>query len=92
MSAILHFRVQATVIGQALVDAKWLECITSSDQTFRDMYALYRAGEVLLHCWCFQLHCGMTHGKEGSRNKSLKEYNYNDDQFFFHKSLKQIIK
>ena len=47
-STFLHFRVQATVIGQALVDAKWLECITSSDQMFRDMYALYRAGEVLL--------------------------------------------
>ena len=39
-------RLQAIAIGQALLDAKWLECVTSQDQIFRDEYALYRAGEV----------------------------------------------
>lgn len=39
-------REQAIAIGQALVDAKWLECITSTEQVFHDEYALYRPGEV----------------------------------------------
>ncbi|XP_022098381.1 1-phosphatidylinositol 3-phosphate 5-kinase-like isoform X2 [Acanthaster planci] len=39
-------RLQAVAIGQALLDAKWLECATSNDQIFRNEYALYRAGET----------------------------------------------
>ena len=35
-------RIQATVIGQALVDAGFLECLSSTDQTFVDGYGLYR--------------------------------------------------
>ncbi|NXL33100.1 FYV1 kinase, partial [Glaucidium brasilianum] len=36
------FRVQAIAIGQALVDGRWLECVSHHDQLFRDEYALYR--------------------------------------------------
>ena len=43
---IFIFRVQAVAIGQALVDAQWLEGITSADQIFQDEYALYKPGEV----------------------------------------------
>ncbi len=35
-------RIQATVIGQALVDAGFLECLSSTEQTFVDGYSLYR--------------------------------------------------
>ncbi|KAM4025299.1 1-phosphatidylinositol 3-phosphate 5-kinase isoform 1-T1 [Anomaloglossus baeobatrachus] len=35
-------RAQAIAIGQALVDGRWLDCITHHDQLFRDEYALYR--------------------------------------------------
>uniref|UniRef100_A0A3Q2Z2S7 1-phosphatidylinositol 3-phosphate 5-kinase n=1 Tax=Hippocampus comes TaxID=109280 RepID=A0A3Q2Z2S7_HIPCM len=35
-------RAQAIAIGQALVDGRWLDCITHNDQLFRDEYALYR--------------------------------------------------
>ncbi|XP_037095960.1 1-phosphatidylinositol 3-phosphate 5-kinase isoform X2 [Syngnathus acus] len=35
-------RAQAIAIGQALVDGRWLDCITHNDQMFRDEYALYR--------------------------------------------------
>ncbi|CAH1248992.1 PIKFYVE [Branchiostoma lanceolatum] len=42
-------RVQAVVLGQALLDAKWLECVTHTDQIFRDEYSLYRAGEMANH-------------------------------------------
>ncbi|XP_068121040.1 1-phosphatidylinositol 3-phosphate 5-kinase-like isoform X1 [Hyperolius riggenbachi] len=35
-------RVQAIAIGQALVDGRWLDCLTHHDQLFRDEYALYR--------------------------------------------------
>ncbi|XP_029688466.1 1-phosphatidylinositol 3-phosphate 5-kinase isoform X7 [Takifugu rubripes] len=35
-------RVQAIAIGQALVDGRWLDCVTHHDQLFRDEYALYR--------------------------------------------------
>ncbi|XP_061547176.1 1-phosphatidylinositol 3-phosphate 5-kinase isoform X4 [Phycodurus eques] len=35
-------RVQAIAIGQALVDGRWLDCVTHNDQLFRDEYALYR--------------------------------------------------
>ncbi|KAF1644058.1 1-phosphatidylinositol 3-phosphate 5-kinase, partial [Eudyptes chrysocome] len=35
-------RVQAIAIGQALVDGRWLECVSHHDQLFRDEYALYR--------------------------------------------------
>ena len=34
------------MIGQALVDAQWLECITDADQEFKDEYSLYRPGQV----------------------------------------------
>uniref|UniRef100_A0A3Q2FQR5 1-phosphatidylinositol 3-phosphate 5-kinase n=1 Tax=Cyprinodon variegatus TaxID=28743 RepID=A0A3Q2FQR5_CYPVA len=33
---------QAIAIGQALVDGRWLDCVTHHDQLFRDEYALYR--------------------------------------------------
>ncbi|XP_028663874.2 1-phosphatidylinositol 3-phosphate 5-kinase isoform X2 [Erpetoichthys calabaricus] len=36
-------RAQAIAIGQALVDGRWLDCVTHHDQIFRDEYALYRA-------------------------------------------------
>ncbi|XP_046903697.1 1-phosphatidylinositol 3-phosphate 5-kinase isoform X5 [Hypomesus transpacificus] len=36
-------RAQAIAIGQALVDGRWLDCVTHHDQLFRDEYALYRA-------------------------------------------------
>ncbi|XP_033114727.1 1-phosphatidylinositol 3-phosphate 5-kinase-like [Anneissia japonica] len=39
-------RVQAVAIGQALLDAKWIECATRNEQLFRDEYALYRPGEA----------------------------------------------
>ncbi|KAK2850255.1 hypothetical protein Q7C36_009038 [Tachysurus vachellii] len=35
-------RAQAIAIGQALVDGRWLDCVTHNDQIFRDEYALYR--------------------------------------------------
>uniref|UniRef100_A0A8C9EQP9 1-phosphatidylinositol 3-phosphate 5-kinase n=1 Tax=Pavo cristatus TaxID=9049 RepID=A0A8C9EQP9_PAVCR len=35
-------RVQAIAIGQALVDGRWLDCVSHHDQLFRDEYALYR--------------------------------------------------
>ncbi|XP_044287721.1 1-phosphatidylinositol 3-phosphate 5-kinase isoform X3 [Varanus komodoensis] len=35
-------RAQAIAIGQALVDGRWLDCISHHDQIFRDEYALYR--------------------------------------------------
>lgn len=35
-------RMQATAIGQALVDAGFLECLSSTEQTFVDGYSLYR--------------------------------------------------
>ncbi|XP_073711341.1 1-phosphatidylinositol 3-phosphate 5-kinase isoform X5 [Misgurnus anguillicaudatus] len=35
-------RAQAIAIGQALVDGRWLDCLTHHDQVFRDEYALYR--------------------------------------------------
>ena len=41
-----HFRVQAVAIGQALVDAKLLECVTDNEDVFRDEYALYKAAQV----------------------------------------------
>ena len=43
---ITRFREQAKVIGQALVDAHWLECVTCQEQVFRDEYSLYRPGQV----------------------------------------------
>ncbi|XP_076363235.1 1-phosphatidylinositol 3-phosphate 5-kinase fab1 isoform X2 [Tachypleus tridentatus] len=39
-------RSQAVSIGQALVDARFLECIVSQDQNFIDGYSLYRPGEA----------------------------------------------
>lgn len=39
-------RVQAIAIGQALVDGRWLDCVTHHDQLFRDEYALYRPLQV----------------------------------------------
>ncbi|KAL0963969.1 hypothetical protein UPYG_G00315910 [Umbra pygmaea] len=35
-------RAQAIAIGQALLDGRWLDCVTHHDQLFRDEYALYR--------------------------------------------------
>ena len=40
-------RVQACAVGQALLDAQYLECITaSSPRIFNDEYAVYRPGQV----------------------------------------------
>lgn len=39
-------RAQAIAIGQALVDGRWLDCVTHNDQLFRDEYALYRPLQV----------------------------------------------
>lgn len=39
-------RAQAIAIGQALVDGRWLDCLTHHDQLFRDEYALYRPLQV----------------------------------------------
>lgn len=41
-----HNRAQAIAIGQALVDGRWLDCVTHHDQIFRDEYALYRPLQV----------------------------------------------
>ncbi|XP_061042927.1 1-phosphatidylinositol 3-phosphate 5-kinase isoform X4 [Eubalaena glacialis] len=35
-------RAQAIAIGQAMVDGRWLDCVSHHDQLFRDEYALYR--------------------------------------------------
>ncbi|XP_070588237.1 1-phosphatidylinositol 3-phosphate 5-kinase isoform X1 [Erythrolamprus reginae] len=35
-------RAQAIAIGQALVDGRWMDCVSHHDQIFRDEYALYR--------------------------------------------------
>ncbi|XP_056611388.1 1-phosphatidylinositol 3-phosphate 5-kinase isoform X3 [Triplophysa dalaica] len=35
-------RAQAIAIGQALVEGRWLDCVTHHDLIFRDEYALYR--------------------------------------------------
>ena len=35
-------RIQAVAIGQALIDAHFLECVSSSEQLFIDGYCLYR--------------------------------------------------
>ena len=42
-------RAQAIAIGQALVDGRWLDCVTHHDQLFRDEYALYRPLQVTAH-------------------------------------------
>uniref|UniRef100_A0A6Q2YLJ5 1-phosphatidylinositol 3-phosphate 5-kinase n=1 Tax=Esox lucius TaxID=8010 RepID=A0A6Q2YLJ5_ESOLU len=41
-SGTICTRAQAIAIGQALVDGRWLDCVTHHDQLFRDEYALYR--------------------------------------------------
>ncbi|KAM6955949.1 1-phosphatidylinositol 3-phosphate 5-kinase isoform 1-T1 [Lycodopsis pacificus] len=41
-SGTISTRAQAIAIGQALVDGRWLDCVTHHDQLFRDEYALYR--------------------------------------------------
>ncbi|XP_075464574.1 1-phosphatidylinositol 3-phosphate 5-kinase isoform X4 [Ascaphus truei] len=38
----INTRAQAIAICQALVDGRWLDCVTHHDQLFRDEYALYR--------------------------------------------------
>lgn len=43
---LLPTRAQAIAIGQALVDGRWLDCVTHHDQIFRDEYALYRPLQV----------------------------------------------
>uniref|UniRef100_A0A2K6G0N8 1-phosphatidylinositol 3-phosphate 5-kinase n=1 Tax=Propithecus coquereli TaxID=379532 RepID=A0A2K6G0N8_PROCO len=40
-------RAQAIAIGQAMVDGRWLDCVSHHDQLFRDEYALYRPLQVL---------------------------------------------
>lgn len=45
----LFCRAQAIAIGQALVDGRWLDCVTHHDQLFRDEYALYRPLQVIAH-------------------------------------------
>ncbi|XP_056662968.1 1-phosphatidylinositol 3-phosphate 5-kinase isoform X4 [Monodelphis domestica] len=35
-------RAQAIAIGQAMVDGRWLDCVSHHDQIFRDEYALYK--------------------------------------------------
>ncbi|CAH1788888.1 unnamed protein product, partial [Owenia fusiformis] len=39
-------RLQAIAIGQALVDARWLECVSNSEQIFKDEFVLYKPGEA----------------------------------------------
>ncbi|XP_014674475.1 PREDICTED: 1-phosphatidylinositol 3-phosphate 5-kinase-like [Priapulus caudatus] len=39
-------RYQAGAIGQALMDAKFLECVTTHAQIFSDEYQLYKAGKA----------------------------------------------
>uniref|UniRef100_A0A8C7GAI1 1-phosphatidylinositol-3-phosphate 5-kinase n=1 Tax=Oncorhynchus kisutch TaxID=8019 RepID=A0A8C7GAI1_ONCKI len=41
-SGTISTRAQAIAIGQAVVDGRWLDCVTHHDQLFRDEYALYR--------------------------------------------------
>lgn len=43
---LLCSRAQAIAIGQALVDGRWLDCVTHHDQLFRDEYVLYRPLQV----------------------------------------------
>lgn len=43
----LSCRAQAIALGQALVDGRWLDCVTHHDQLFRDEYALYRPLQVI---------------------------------------------
>lgn len=45
-SWFFRHRAQAIAIGQALVDGRWLDCVTHHDQIFRDEYALYRPLQV----------------------------------------------
>lgn len=52
-------RAQAIAIGQALVEGRWLDCVTHHDQVFRDEYALYRPLQVRIYnawqvyiCFC----------------------------------------
>lgn len=47
MLMFLCCRAQAIAIGQALVDGRWLDCVTHHDQLFRDEYALYRPLQVI---------------------------------------------
>lgn len=46
--SLLCSRAQAIAIGQALVDGRWLDCVTHHDQLFRDEYVLYRPLQVRL--------------------------------------------
>lgn len=48
LKLFLHCRAQAIAIGQALVDGRWLDCVTHHDQLFRDEYALYRPLQVII--------------------------------------------
>ena len=49
-------RAQAIAIGQALVDGRWLDCVTHHDQIFRDEYALYRPLQVSCENWKSVVH------------------------------------
>ena len=51
---------QALLIGQALVDAQWLECVAPLDDKFSDEYSLYKPRQVRLSTLSFPnslLHC-----------------------------------
>lgn len=48
---LVCWRAQAIALGQALVDGRWLDCVTHHDQLFRDEYALYRPLQVTVHFW-----------------------------------------
>ena len=62
----LYCRAQAIAIGQALVDGRWLDCVTHHDQVFRDEYALYRPLQVTAPFWWVNNACA------GKESKSLR--------------------
>lgn len=51
--SLLCSRAQAIAIGQALVDGRWLDCVTHHDQLFRDEYVLYRPLQVRVFIHAF---------------------------------------
>lgn len=66
-------RAQAIAIGQALVDGRWLDCVTHHDQLFRDEYALYRPLQVSPHCWDVfsMVHPGLLTAHSSDRDVSV---------------------
>lgn len=52
------FREQAVVLGQALIDGKWIMSTTINDNLFHDDHTLYRPVEVqLFNCCCSSMMC-----------------------------------